>query len=177
MRAPWPVPDRALSDPEATAALELVMDLVRAIRNLRSEVNIPAAAWLRVICRSRDDQQQATLRAAESYIRALGRIGEFRFGTGEVKPPAAAATVVRGMEVYVPLTGLIDFAVEIARLRKEVEKVERELARVQGKLENPAFRAKAPAEVVEKEVGVARELTEIRAKLLEHLTLLQSSRG
>ncbi|MEK7854427.1 MAG: valine--tRNA ligase [candidate division NC10 bacterium] len=177
MRAPWPVPDRALSDPEATAALELVMDLVRAIRNLRSEVNIPAAAWLTVICRSRDENQDATLRAAESYVRALGRIGEFRSGTGEVKPPAAAATVVRGMEVYVPLTGLIDFAAEIARLRKEVEKVERELARVQGKLENPAFRAKAPAEVVEKEVGVARELTDIRAKLLEHLTLLESSRG
>ncbi|MBI3080072.1 MAG: valine--tRNA ligase, partial [candidate division NC10 bacterium] len=152
-------------------------ELVRAIRNLRSEVNIPAGAWLTVICRSRDEGQEATLRSAEGYVRALGRIGAFRFGPGEVKPPAAAATVVRGMDVYVPLTGLIDFAAEIARLRKEIEKVDRELNRVRGKLENPAFRAKAPTEVVEKEEGVARELTEIRTKLLEHLTLLESSRG
>jgi len=177
MRAPWPVPDRAQSDPGATAALELVMELVRAIRNLRSEVNIPAAAWLTVICRSRDDQQQVTLRAAEGYVRTLGRIGEFRFGPGEVKPPAAAATVVRGMDVYIPLAGLIDFAAEIARLRKEVEKVERDLTRVRGRLENPAFRTKAPPEVVEKEEGVARDLGEVRARLLEHLTLLESSRG
>jgi valyl-tRNA synthetase len=177
MRTPWPVADRTLGDPEATAALELVMELVRAVRNLRSEVNLPAAAWLTVICRSRDDHQERTLRVAEGYVRALGRIGEFRVGPGEVKPPAAAATVVRGMDVYVPLAGLIDFAAEIARLRKEVEKVDRELVRVRGKLENAAFRAKAPVEVVEKEEGVARELTDVRAKLVEHLTLLESSRG
>ncbi|MGH7394201.1 MAG: class I tRNA ligase family protein, partial [Candidatus Methylomirabilales bacterium] len=177
MQAPWPVPDPARRDPEASAALGLVMELVRAIRNLRSEVNIPAGAWLTVICRSPDDHQQATLRAAEGYVRALARVAEFRFGPGEVKPPAAAATIVRGMDVYVPLTGLIDFVAEIARLRKEVEKVDRELARVRGKLENPAFRAKAPTAVVEKETGVARELAEIRAKLVEHLTLLESSRG
>jgi valyl-tRNA synthetase len=177
MRAPWPEPDPARRDPEATAAVELVMDLVRAVRNLRSEVNIPAAAWLTVICRSRDAGQEAVLRATEGSVRALGRIREFRVGTGEGKPPAAAATVVRGMDVYVPLTGLIDFTAEIARLRKEVEKVDRELARVRGKLENPAFRAKAPAEVVEKETGVARELGEVRGKLLEHLALLESSRG
>jgi valyl-tRNA synthetase len=177
MRAPWPEPDPARREPEATAAVELVMDLVRAVRNLRSEVNIPAAAWLTVICRSRDAGQEAVLRATEGSVRALGRIREFRVGTGEDKPPAAAATVVRGMDVYVPLTGLIDFAAEIARLRKEVEKVDRELARVRGKLENPAFRAKAPAEVVEKETGVARELGEVRGKLLEHLALLESSRG
>ena len=177
MRAPWPVPDPALRDPEATAALELVMEVVRAVRNIRSEVGIPAAAWLTVICRSQDPQQQAVLRATEGSVRALGRIGELRVGPAEVKPPAAAATVVRGIDVYVPLAGLIDFAAEIARLRKEVEKVERDLNRVQGRLENPAFRTKAPPEVVEKEQGVARDLGEVRARLLEHLTLLESSRG
>jgi valyl-tRNA synthetase len=177
MLAPWPVPDPALRDPEATVALELVMELVRAVRNIRSEVGIPAGAWLTVICRSQDPQQQAVLRATEGSVRALGRIGGLRVGPAEVKPPAAAATVVRGMDVYVPLAGLIDFAAEIVRLRKEVEKVERDLSRVRGRLENPAFRTKAPPEVVEKEEGVARDLAGVRARLLEHLTLLEPSQG
>jgi valyl-tRNA synthetase len=152
------------------------MEVVRAVRNIRSEVGIPAGAWLTVICRTPDAQQRAVLRATEGYVRALGRIGELRVGPAEVKPPAAAATIVRGMDVYVPLAGLIDFAAEIARLRKEVEKVERDLTRVRGRLENPAFRAKAPAEVVEKEEGIARALSEVRARLLEHLALLETSK-
>ena len=89
------------------------------------------------------------------------------------RPPASAMAIAGGVECFVPLEGLVDLEAELQRLRKELRKVEEQLSFIEGKLRNREFKAKAPAEVVEREKGRLVEQREIRAKLQSSLRRLR----
>ncbi len=172
----WPVPDRLLVDADAVRNMERIMDVIRGIRNIRSEVRIPPSAWLTALVKVEGEEDESLLEGTEAYIRQLARVKALQKGRVIEKPRHSAVVVTAGMEVYVPLEGLIDLPAETQRVGRELEKVERELDRVSRKLSNADFLARAPAEVVAKERENQQALRETREKLQEHLSMLRDER-
>ncbi|MFQ5657130.1 MAG: valine--tRNA ligase [Candidatus Methylomirabilales bacterium] len=172
----WPVADSSLIDPEAVQEMERIMGVIRAIRNIRSEVRIPPNEWLNVLVKVEGEGDESFLASMEGYIRQLARVKELRTGRRLERPRYSAVAVTAGMEIYVPLEGLIDIASEVQRVDRELHKVERELDRVSRKLSNADFLSRAPAHVVTKEREIQQALLETREKLQRHLSVLRDER-
>jgi valyl-tRNA synthetase len=152
---------------------------VRAIRNLRTEMNCPPGKEVKVIfCGAAEEL--GFLREQEPYLRALARVSESEFRQGGERPKGAATAVIGTTQIYLPLDDLIDLHEERTRLSKEVGKIEDELARVQKKLGNADFIAKAKSDVVHKEREKATQFEEkIRAlrASLDKLQEIQAERN
>ena len=174
MIAPWPVADGNLIDDTVEKQMTAVMDVIKAIRNMRAEVNAApghkAPATVLV-----EEELKAVFAANGDYIRQLGTVDALTLGGMEdAAPENAMAAVVNGAKVYLPLKGLIDVEKELARLQKELDGAEKEAKRAAGKLSNQNFLAKAPAEVVEKEKTKQTEILARIAGLKERITTLRS---
>lgn len=159
MISKWPVADESLIDPEAEKGMNAIMDSIKAIRNMRAEVNANPGKKIPAIMLV-SDELRGVVAANDNYIKLLGGIDnlELRALDGE-KPENAMAAVVTGIEVYLPLAGLIDVEKETQRLSKELATMEKDLQRVSGKLGNAGFLAKAPEDVIAKERAKSEELT------------------
>jgi valyl-tRNA synthetase len=143
-------------DPEAESEMEFLMGAIRAVRNLRTELNCPPGKEVKVIVygASRD---LALLREHALYLGLLARIGGAEYFEDGERPKGAAAAVVGTTEIYLPLDDAINLDEEHARLAKEAGKINEELARVQKKLGNGDFLKKAKEEVVQKERDKAQQ--------------------
>ena len=159
MISKWPVADESLVDPEAERGMNAIMDSIKAIRNMRAEVNANPGKKIPAIMLVSDDLREVVAHN-DSYIKLLGGIDnlELRPLNGE-KPENAMAAVVTGIEVYLPLAGLIDVEKETQRLSKELAAMEKDLQRAGGKLNNAGFLAKAPEDVIAKERAKYEELS------------------
>lgn len=159
MISKWPVADESLIDPEAERGMNAIMDSIKAIRNMRAEVNANPGKKIPAIMLISEDLREVVAHN-DSYIKLLGGIDnlELRPLNGE-KPENAMAAVVTGIEVYLPLAGLIDVEKETQRLSKELAAMEKDLQRASGKLNNAGFLAKAPEDVIAKERAKYEELS------------------
>ncbi len=159
MISKWPVADESLIDPEAERGMNAIMDSIKAIRNMRAEVNANPGKKIPAIMLVSEDLREVVAHN-DSYIKLLGGIDnlELRPLNGE-KPENAMAAVVTGIEVYLPLAGLIDVEKETQRLSKELAAMEKDLQRAGGKLNNAGFLAKAPENVIAKERAKYEELS------------------
>ena len=159
MISKWTVADESLVDPEAERGMNAIMDSIKAIRNMRAEVNANPGKKIPAIMLVSEDLREVVAHN-DSYIKLLGGIDnlELRPLNGE-KPENAMAAVVTGIEVYLPLAGLIDVEKETQRLSKELAAMEKDLQRAGGKLNNAGFLAKAPEDVITKERAKYEELS------------------
>lgn len=159
MISKWPVADENLIDHEAERGMNAIMDSIKAIRNMRAEVNANPGKKIPAIMLVSEDLREVVAHN-DSYIKLLGGIDnlELRPLNGE-KPENAMAAVVTGIEVYLPLAGLIDVEKETQRLSKELAAMEKDLQRAGGKLNNAGFLAKAPEDVIAKERAKYEELS------------------
>jgi valyl-tRNA synthetase len=162
MVASWPVRRPDLDDPVSEAQMALLMDLIRGIRNLRGELGLSPGKPARCVAVAADAATRQLLERYASYIAQLAAAQPLEFaGTEQPKPKQAFSYVAPGgIEVYIPLAGLVDLDKEIARLEKESGVISRELERVRGKLANESFLAKAPPEVIDKERDKETELSQ-----------------
>jgi valyl-tRNA synthetase len=171
-----PYPGRAAVDEAWERSFGPVIGIIDALRNIRGEMNIPFKTVLRgVEVGALGAEAVATLEQERGRILRLANAEGLRFlpaGQATRRRAGCAVGVGSGFEVRVPLTGLVDMAAETARIEKEIVKVEADLAGVEGKLANPSFVEKAPAEVVEKDRARAEELRDRRRKLEAHRALL-----
>ena len=159
MISKWPVADESLIDPEAERGMNAIMDSIKAIRNMRAEVNANPGKKIPAVLLVADDLREVVA-ANDSYIKLLGGIDNLELRAMDAeKPENAMAAVVTGIEVYLPLAGLIDVEKETQRLSKELATMEKDLQRVSGKLNNAGFLAKAPEDVIAKERAKSEELT------------------
>lgn len=157
MTAPWPVADSEELDEKAEAEMQLVMDVISAIRNIRGEMGINPGQEIPLVLTPHQDGVKEILEAQAARIMSLAKTGQPGW-IAEGQPPAkAASAALPQVTVYVPLEGLVDFAAEEARLAKKLAKLTKAIIPSKRKLSTEGFLAKAPAEVVEKE----------RAKLAE----------
>jgi valyl-tRNA synthetase len=174
MLAAYPNGQQMAAYEEDTQKMQLLMEIIRSVRNIRAEMNVPPGkkAALSLFA---DDEALAVIEEGAAYIRVLAQVDEIETAPkGSQPPPQAAAAHSVGVEIYVPLKGLIDLEKEAARLQKELAGTQQELKRLQGKLSNPGFLAKAPAEVVEKERSKQVEYEEKAQALAARLELFKS---
>ena len=166
-------------DEETEAGMAFLTSVIRAIRNLRTELNCPPSREVRVIFRGAQKDLDL-LRERQTYVRTLARVSAAEYRSAEDPPKGAATAVVGTTEIYLPLDDLINLDEERARLSKEVGKMEDELARVQKKLDNADFLAKAKSEVIHKEREKASQFEDkLRAlrSSLEKLQEIQAGRS
>ena len=170
--APWPGQD-GVEDIEAEAEIGWVIDLVTAVRSVRVEMNVPPAAYIPlVLVGAKQDAQRRAERWAE-FINRLARLSAITFAA--TTPRGAVQLVVRGEAAAIPLAGVINIAAERTRLSKELAKADADISRVDGKLANPDFLARAPEEVVEGEREKREEAAARRAKLAEAFERLKAA--
>jgi valyl-tRNA synthetase len=137
-------------DVETERQMDYLMGVVRAIRNLRTELNCPPAKQIKVIFHG-SDGDLAFLGAQMPYLRALARVGSADYLASGDRPKGAATAVVGSTEIYLPIDDLLDLDEERARLTKEIAKITEEITRSQKKLANPEFVNKAKPEIIQKE--------------------------
>jgi valyl-tRNA synthetase len=159
--ARWPRPDFA--DADAAAEINWLVDLVSGIRSVRSEMNVPAGAVAPLVIVGANAETRERAARHDPAVRRLARAGEVSFATEA--PRGSAQIVIGEATVCLPLGDLIDLKAEVARIGKELAKNADEIGRIEKKLGNPQFVAKAAAEVVEAEREKLAELTEARARI------------
>ncbi|SFE24046.1 valyl-tRNA synthetase [Paenibacillus catalpae] len=172
--AAWPVYDEALEAPEAVKEMELLMDIIRAVRNVRAEVNVPMSKKVELLIKPSGEAEAAIVSRNEEFIRRFCGTSSFETGLGIAAPDKAMTAIVTGAELYLPLAGLIDISQEIARLEKELAALNSEVERVEKKLSNEGFVAKAPAKVIEEERAKMTDYAGKRDKVLARIEELRS---
>ncbi|KUO51568.1 MAG: valine--tRNA ligase [Desulfitibacter sp. BRH_c19] len=173
MLSAWPeVKD--VKDSTDVAKMQLLMEIIRGIRNIRNEMNVPPGKKAEAIILIKSLEAKEALKDNLAYIETLASAFPITIkDTLEEKPEKAATVVAYGVEVYVPLEGLIDVEVEVKRLEKDIANITKELDRVTTKLNNKEFLKKAPKEVVNKETEKEKELTAKHESLVERLSVFQ----
>ena len=161
--ATWPQMDESWYDDEADAQAGLVLDIVRAIRNIRAERGVEPSRFVEVYVVAAPSSRGAA-EASRPVIEALARARPLHVVDGADAAPReeAVAVILQGAEVVLPLAGLLDIEAERARLRGQAAQAEAEVQRLEAKLANEQFRSRAPQEVVAKEEG---KLAAARARL------------
>ncbi|MBO8128576.1 MAG: valine--tRNA ligase [Peptococcaceae bacterium] len=172
MLAPWPESKPELRDAGAEKQMNDIIEVIRTIRHLRSEMNVPPAKRAEAVLVAGNDRVYEIINTWQDYIADLARADVKVVKSLASKPQQAAHGMARGTEIYIPLAGLIDIDKELARLKKELQELEKELNRVNSKLRNEGFLKKAPAEIVAKEKNKQEELTQKRMALEARLRLL-----
>ena len=149
--APWPVVDPVLSDKERASEMKLLMNIIRSVRTIRAEVNTPMSKEVPLYISTRDEATVAVLESNRMYIDKFCNPETLAIGQDISAPGKSMSAVLTGVELFLPLEGLINIDEEIARLTKELGKWQGEVKRVQGKLSNERFVSNAPDSVVEEE--------------------------
>jgi len=177
--ATLPFPDMRpeCANQAAVKEMELFMGVVSGTRNIRTELLIEPAKKLDLLIKTVSDEDKAVLEANTNLIQSLARIENVTIGPDVEAPRASGAAVVQGNEISVPLEGVVDFESELARLDKNLAKLEKTMKGVSGKLANPGFVNNAPEAVVAKEKEKLAEMEEEKTKLSELKARLKSVMG
>lgn len=169
VNAPWPEFDEALVNKEAEDNMAYVIEAIKGLRNVRAEMNVPPSRKAKVIAYIAEDAKEAFTNGA-AYMEKLASASEVEFITDKSSVPAnAVSLVVKGGELFMPLLDLVDKEKELDRLNKEVKKLEGEIERIDKKLGNQGFLAKAPESVVnaekEKRVKYVEMLEAVKVRI------------
>jgi valyl-tRNA synthetase len=162
--AAWPRHDGLAIDDKATAELDWLVRAISGIRAVRSEMNVPPAAQLALQVRDANATTTARLTAYRDLLLRLARLGTIDLSAGEI-PKGAVQVVLDEATFILPLAGVIDVAREQARLKKEIDKVASEVSKIESKLGNEAFVAKAPPEVIDEQRERLAEASASQRKL------------
>jgi valyl-tRNA synthetase len=176
MVAAWPEGRDDLAFEADRETAELLIDLINAVRGVRGNTAVKPGVTIPTLYLTATDEQRSTVEAGSVYLKRLAKIESIEFiGDDEGDDLGSTATAVcRGMEIRIPLKGLIDVEEELGRLNKELGRVEDDIAFVSRKLDNENFVKKAPAEIVQKERDKLAAYQEERATLQKSLEELRS---
>ena len=164
----WPEISAKLIAEKATGEMNLVMNVIDGIRNIRGEMRINPGKKIKALIKT-SGGQKAVLAGNLDYLSALAKLDAIELGEDIRKPSGAATAVVAGIEIYIPLADILDLNKERERLEKEIDKIREEVAKVDVKLTNKEFMHKAPLAEVDRVKAKAAELLEKKTKLEENL--------
>ena len=172
MVAQWPEGDEAYISGDIEARMTAIMETIKTVRNMRAEVGAAPSKKSELILSVADEALRAVFTENQAYLDKLASSEPITIlPAGAGKPENAMAGVVSGVEIYLPLKGLIDVEKETARLQKEQEKLQKEIKRLTGKLSNEGFLAKAPEQVVaaerEKLAGYEEKLKAVESRIAD----------
>ena len=172
--AEYPVVRPEFNDETAAKGMEVLMELIRSVRNIRSEVNTPMSKKVELLIKTNDPTIEAFLIENQHYIERFCNPETLTISSDVTAPETAMSAVITGAEIYLPLAGLINIAEEITRLEKEMAKWDGEVKRVQGKLSNERFVSSAPEAVVESERAKEKDYLEKREAVAERINVLKA---
>ena len=171
MTSRWPEYRQELSFPEEEAAMEAVMDTIKAIRGRRAEMNVPPSKKAEILLVTAAPE---AYRQGLHFIQRLAYASEVAFAEAAPGDTSGQVIVVtRGATAYMPLSELVDVQAELDRIHKEIEKAQNGLRSVEGKLSNEKFVSRAPEAVVNAEREKAEKYKELIAKLEESAKAMQ----
>ncbi len=174
MISSWPVVDNEKIDDNAEDAMNAVMEAIKAVRNIRAEMNVPPARKAKIIIVPFNAGDIALFDSSSIYVEKLAFSSEIVVQEFKSDIPANAVSVVTDRaEIYIPTEDLVDFEKELERLTKEKKNLESELKRVNGKLSNEGFVSKAPPAVVEEEKNKKAKYQDMMDKVIQQLEALQ----
>lgn len=173
MVARFPEVEESLIDDAAESEMNVVMDIVRAVRNLRAELGVSPGKPVDVRVVAKDDIKSLVERSADS-IKALARIGQMSYSDDidDSEKSKSLSANLAGVDIYIDMAGVIDVDKELARIAAEFDAISKELAPHEAKLANEQFVSRAPAAIIDKERRIVEELTEKKQKLVERKQLL-----
>lgn len=167
--ATWPVYETRFEAPDAVAEMELLMDIIRSVRNIRAEVNVPMSKKIELLIKPSNEAAYQIVKGNVDYVQRFCNTSKLEIDLTISAPDKAMTSIVTGAELFLPLAGLIDIGQEIARLEKEIATLNNEVERIEKKLANQGFMAKAPAAVVEEEKAKLADYADKREKVIARL--------
>lgn len=170
----FPQYNEALVDQAAVNEITWLKQIVTTIRNIRGEMNVSPAKTIAILFHNGSSVDKQLTQQYAAFLKQLVRADTINWLSLSDQPPPAATGIAGELEILLPMAGLIDKAAEITRLEKELNKLEKDLQIVSGKLSNPNFINKAPADVVTKERKLQSDLQETVSKLREKLTSIEA---
>ena len=156
--AAYPRADLTRIDGAADGDVQWLVQVIRALRSVRGEMDIPLARPLPVLLQGGTAQDRERVQRLHPWLHSLARTASLDWLDADAMPPPAALQLVDELKILVPLAGVIDVAAEQARIAKEITRVAQDLEKAQSKLAQPDFRNRAPAAVVERELARVEEL-------------------
>ena len=163
MAASWPTIDESLVDEATEARIERQFEIVRSMRALRASIDVAAMSQVPLV------YVEGDLQGGEAILKSQAWVGEVRSGRPTEKH---ISVTVEGLDLHLPVEGLIDPEKERARIERERDKAAKELAGLEGRLNNPHFVERAKPEIIERDRAAAVELKDKLAKLEERFALL-----
>ena len=170
----WPEFSDKIIDKAAQAEMNWVVRLISEIRSVRSDMNVPAAAQIKMLLQGANDTSKQRLKTYNDIIKRLARLSEAE--ANEVAAPKGSLQmVIDEASIVLPLADVVDIKLESARLQKEIEKANANIERINKMLNNPAFLAKAPEEVVVEQTESRTEAENLKSKLAQALQQLEAA--
>ena len=173
-KAPYPVADPSKEDALAEADVDWMKAVIVAVRTIRGEMNVSPGRAIPMLLSGGDAADRDRLERLHSLIMTLAKLTEARFIETDAPMPPSSTQLIGTLEVHVPMAGLIDTDAEIQRLTKQIGKLEGEIKGLTGKLNNPGFTDKAPAEVVARERGRLADAERQKSKILSTIENLSA---
>jgi valyl-tRNA synthetase len=176
MISEWPEFDMSFIDKDAENKLNIIIDAIKSIRNVRADMNVPPSKKAKVMIVAAEDNIFNAIKEGKIFFEKLA--GCSNLEVMKVKkniPSDAVSVIIHGAEIYMPLDDLVDITKEIERLEREKEKLEKELERVESKLSNEKFISKAPENVIEEEKSKQKKYQEMMNKVIERLNSIKSN--
>ncbi|UPG64710.1 valine--tRNA ligase [Metabacillus endolithicus] len=174
--AAWPTVNEQLTDRAAATEMKLLVEVIRAVRNIRAEVNTPMSKQIPMRIKAKDQDVLKQLENNRAYIERFCNTSSLSISTEVDSTEKSMSAVVTGAEIILPIEGLINIEEEIKRLEKEREKLDKEVERVQKKLGNEGFLKKAPEKVIEEEKAKENDYREKRDIVLARIQELKVKR-
>lgn len=170
--ADYPVVHEEFENDVALRNMNMIIEFIKAIRNIRSEVNRPLSQPVDIIVKANGETEKEVLETNKSFIERFCNPGELVIDTEVTVPDEVMTAVVKGAEIFLPLQGLVNVEEEIARLEKELEKWQSEINRAKGKLSNEKFVENAPEQVVQAERNKQTEYENRHQAVLDQIAKL-----
>lgn len=170
-QASWPQVRKDLHDEDSVKQMNLLIEVIRSVRNVRQEVNTPMSKEVDIFMKPANEETAQILQNNQMYLDKFCRPRQLTIDESMKAPEKSMASVVSNVELFFPLEGLINIDEEIERLEKELENLNKEVERVQKKLSNENFVSKAPEHVVleerAKEKDYVQQRETVRARIEE----------
>ena len=173
MLSQFPVVDETQINPEVVNSFKYIQGVISSLRNIKAEMGISPAKEVKVVIKTSDENELKTLEDNYLFITKLAKIEEMTYGKDVAKPDQSGFRVTGNSEVYMILTGLLNVEAEIKKITEQIEKVQKDLDKVNAKLADERFTSKAPAHILERERRIQKEYQDKMDKLTENLKNFQ----
>ncbi|MHB9943460.1 valine--tRNA ligase [Clostridium sporogenes] len=169
----WPEYDEILKDEKSEKDMEYIIEAIKSIRNVRTEMNVPPSRKAKLMIYLTEKEAERSFKEGEVYFQKLASASEVSFLENKETSDKNVSVVTRGAEIFIPLLELVDIEKELERLNKEKEKLEKEIDRVEKKLSNEKFVSKAPEAVVNEEKEKGEKYKAMLKSVIESLESLK----